>query len=557
LTHTRPLEATSNPDLVTKQTKLLLDYIDKIVAHKCKLCFKLILCDTVLLDKQIRHFHQTTLDEYSKELKCERIYSSLADKQTILDNAEISSTPKSLCTFKCLSCNKTYGSYQALLKHITENRNHGPLIKPIWINHIIKPVFYECHICTKKVFCDANYLENHFRESHKMTLKEYRQKLWQETAMAVELGHEENPDCDARINSLDVSVSGTSSSMGDRDSTEGEFDKLDATEVDKQSQNVPDSSTELETTRSTEASPATRIRRETKKPEADLTLAESPMSVPASLDPSVVISVPDELAALAKRRSDKESQDSEGIPSKTDITMSVRNPSKETKSLSERDKQSPSQHQAGKSKYGKTKSDMNNNNCGLKLYVVAEGTLDPLTLEEAESLKTKFDNICAKRSKKNREAIKSKRPDDIEKVPRWTSVGNEEIGPNSYTKITFPRETDKSWTENWLEQEGFGWVDETSELPKWHTMSGVCKGEEMNALGIDFFRETVQGSLIEDGIREKGKILVKTKVIATDGVVLYLDVDDEGLRALESVDFTIFLGSAGGVVFSPVAEDDG
>ncbi len=147
-------------------------HLIKIIAHKCLVCSKKILCDKQDIYQHIQTHKIVSLKAYSNktnavyENKMERLeqdfekfYSRNSAKQIVLK--EIGN----LCQFLCKSCPYTCKRWALMTKHITKE-NHGPILSPT--EYATSVAFHKCYVCG-----DNQLLIQHARK-HKLNLTAYR-----------------------------------------------------------------------------------------------------------------------------------------------------------------------------------------------------------------------------------------------------------------------------------------------------------------------------------------------------------------------------------------------
>ncbi len=76
--------------------------LTKTVYHKCKLCYKDILCDYASLYMHLRFCHSLSIDVYCRANNC----VIAGDKKIVLKSLKLSLHIDNLCTFACNFCKK-------------------------------------------------------------------------------------------------------------------------------------------------------------------------------------------------------------------------------------------------------------------------------------------------------------------------------------------------------------------------------------------------------------------------------------------------------------------
>jgi hypothetical protein len=114
-----------------------------------------------------------------------------------------------------------------------------------------------------------------------------------------------------------------------------------------------------------------------------------------------------------------------------------------------------------------------------KIYVTKEDRRTPTSPEETGSVRLGIDGRIIALSRRNMEAMEEKRYSDVQPVPRLTAMTTEAVGVRGdrYSVVTFPRERDMLWMRDFLKEIGFDSVTSVDELPKWHKLTGFCRGK--------------------------------------------------------------------------------
>ncbi len=149
----------------------------EVVSHKCKICFKHLLCDNNILLNHVKLVHNIkTISEYAKKTGCSlKNYRHRTDGSHILNlkKATISTEIGNYCTFTCHNCGYSSGNWLRLRKHLMET-NHGTSGRE-WHQHITKVVLHQCKICKKKVLNNKEFVKKHVYKNHQMLIPEYRE----------------------------------------------------------------------------------------------------------------------------------------------------------------------------------------------------------------------------------------------------------------------------------------------------------------------------------------------------------------------------------------------
>ncbi len=142
----------------------IYEYLTDIVAHKCRICSKKILCDRTIIGNHALSSHNlTSVKEYSTSL------SRFAMRHSLLNKARTTASVANLCKYQCPKCFNTYESTLALRKHFRKTK-HAVATKLLADNCLIDVVAHKCHICSEKILCDKNIIKNHLMNHHKGTI---------------------------------------------------------------------------------------------------------------------------------------------------------------------------------------------------------------------------------------------------------------------------------------------------------------------------------------------------------------------------------------------------
>ncbi len=170
-------------------------FLLKIVYHQCKLCNKTCFCEIDNIQRHLRNFHGTTLDEYCRDNSCildgttlskntKRVSASSDNAVEQLckrSEAEISDNATTMCRFKCPECMKEIRGWYQLKRHYKDSLNYR-CRKICSVNnvaeYISKVVIHVCRLCSAKTLCDYYFIIRHLKKEHnKMIFKEYVKKF--------------------------------------------------------------------------------------------------------------------------------------------------------------------------------------------------------------------------------------------------------------------------------------------------------------------------------------------------------------------------------------------
>ncbi len=169
----------------TKHTTVLRgsinNFLIKIVAHKCGICEKKILCDKATIQSHIKSGHkigslQTYCIRTGKKIVGIFLKSMLPTLISRFSNKESNVTANigNKCTFSCLQCKYTCHPWRTMRKHIRDE-NHGPLLA--LQDYVTDTIFHKCYICKELVFCDLEFLATHQKVHHNLTIPDYKKQM--------------------------------------------------------------------------------------------------------------------------------------------------------------------------------------------------------------------------------------------------------------------------------------------------------------------------------------------------------------------------------------------
>ncbi len=152
-------------------------HLIEIVAHKCYICSKRVLCDKSYILKHLTKHNLRSLQAYSnatnvkyenKTARRKKEFDTLWSKKST--KKEISEIFANLCKYKCKCCAYSCNSWRYMVAHIN-TKNHGLDLSPA--ECAIHVVFYKCKVCECFLLCDTDILRNHARK-HNLTLTAYK-----------------------------------------------------------------------------------------------------------------------------------------------------------------------------------------------------------------------------------------------------------------------------------------------------------------------------------------------------------------------------------------------
>ncbi len=152
-------------------------HLMKIVAHKCYICSKKVLCDQDIILKHLRCHKLKSLQAYSnatnalfenKSARRLKDFESFCAKK--FSKEEISNNIANLCKFSCKNCSYSSNNWSYMVRHLNTN-NHGPTLSPT--EHATLVVLHKCYVCGCLMLCDIAILTNHLQK-HKLTITSYK-----------------------------------------------------------------------------------------------------------------------------------------------------------------------------------------------------------------------------------------------------------------------------------------------------------------------------------------------------------------------------------------------
>ncbi len=156
--------------------------LEKVIAHRCELCSKLILCDTRMIKSHMVGAHGIkTIGKYAKPTGSTLkppdspdpapFFTSITQHESVLTLQDIGNH----CTFRCSKCGHVSSQWTHMTMHLKKT-GHGPWTN-MWHRYISKIVRHECKICKRKILNDCEFLAFHVRSYHRLTLSDYSAKL--------------------------------------------------------------------------------------------------------------------------------------------------------------------------------------------------------------------------------------------------------------------------------------------------------------------------------------------------------------------------------------------
>ncbi len=152
-------------------------YLLKIVAHRCSVCLKKILCNKQEISNHIFNRHKIrSLKQYAEEMNIEynsrKKLSSVEYAQFIKACSSQQNTTNqlgNLCKYACSKCNFSCINWRLMTKHLSSKscKQVASLSQLI-----TKITFHKCQICGELVLCDNRFIGNHLVK-HKINIEQY------------------------------------------------------------------------------------------------------------------------------------------------------------------------------------------------------------------------------------------------------------------------------------------------------------------------------------------------------------------------------------------------
>ncbi len=167
----------------SSEKRLICAYIQEARYHQCRICQKVILCDTHMIENHALKYHGMLFQEYMFRIPSKKTNENLASlsdvkfKRMQLTPAERETVPKesvtydvlNLCNYKCDKCGFTINAFSKLRKHIKKCKRVGKYN----FGYLVDAIFHDCKLCGVRMLCDKVPLWSHVNNIHKMKLKKY------------------------------------------------------------------------------------------------------------------------------------------------------------------------------------------------------------------------------------------------------------------------------------------------------------------------------------------------------------------------------------------------
>ncbi len=169
----------------------IAEMITRVVCHVCKICSKKVLCDSVFIVRHIRTKHQMLPKEYVEMFALDTSIEPYVKKNrksknkkideylySIVEGAPVSENPTSMCLFHCPQCKRKITCWDTLKRHFASKSVCQLKTTLTDVEKFLtKVVCHICKMCTKKILCDAIFIERHLRIEHKTSRTKYMKKF--------------------------------------------------------------------------------------------------------------------------------------------------------------------------------------------------------------------------------------------------------------------------------------------------------------------------------------------------------------------------------------------
>ncbi len=174
--------------------------------HKCSICCKIILCETVSIMLHLKFTHNIrSKSKYFRRLEDARLARVAAGKHEgavmigcsvrlpriqvkhmqgnikaknrhrylDLTGAKLSSEVGNLCRFKCTKCGDIFGTFSRLMAHRKQCAPH--MTTALTPDVMVEIVAHQCALCPLIFLCDKRVIGDHLRIHHSMNIATYLQ----------------------------------------------------------------------------------------------------------------------------------------------------------------------------------------------------------------------------------------------------------------------------------------------------------------------------------------------------------------------------------------------
>ncbi len=175
------------PPCSTDDGTIWLNFVEKAVAHRCKLCSKLLLCDKRIMCRHFSSQHKITVSMYMKrhlsqktELDSDTVmklkretpivptqFGNYITSPDSVPREKTTNKVENLCIFKC-RCSFHAKSYFSLVAHSKKCKEFSGMVNlKTAAEFVVEARYHCCRVCTRRVLCDKGLINCHIRSAHK------------------------------------------------------------------------------------------------------------------------------------------------------------------------------------------------------------------------------------------------------------------------------------------------------------------------------------------------------------------------------------------------------
>ncbi len=163
--------------------RLICYYIQKARYHQCRICDKIMLCDTQMIENHTSKKHGMKIEDYMfripRHIAQENLVSMAfpniknfqlnAAERELVPKESITSDVANLCNFKCDKCCFRSRSFYNLRAHLFKCNGSGKFHS----KYLLDAIFHKCKICSVIFLCDKVALWHHVNKTHNLKITEY------------------------------------------------------------------------------------------------------------------------------------------------------------------------------------------------------------------------------------------------------------------------------------------------------------------------------------------------------------------------------------------------
>ncbi len=162
----------------------LISCITKGCSYKCKLCQRLLLCDSATINAHMSYRHgQSSVKRkidynelYESFLNATPASSKIWHKSSIpsclIPVHEITSKIGNLCVYKCQKCDRNnFNTWASFRYHYKKEHSKSITFRPTLV---VTARYHSCLVCPKAILNDRHFIAKHLQQKHKMKLSTYQ-----------------------------------------------------------------------------------------------------------------------------------------------------------------------------------------------------------------------------------------------------------------------------------------------------------------------------------------------------------------------------------------------